>query len=93
MHRLLEQGLHLKSSSRQWLRRDFSFWLYLSLQMQMMGSLAPFNVCMRSATPPLSPADMPSTSSMIRHICITATSEHIIVTDSSTIPQHLNRPH
>lgn len=63
------QGADLKSSSRQWLRRDFSFWLYLSLQMQMMGSLAPFRVWMRSATPPLSPADMPSTSSMIRHIC------------------------
>lgn len=64
-----KEDAHLKSSSRQWLRRDFSFWLYLSLQMQMMGSFAVFMVWMRSATPPLSPADMPSTSSMIRHSC------------------------
>ena len=37
--------------------------------MQMMGTLLPLMVLIRSATPPLSPADMPSTSSMIRQIC------------------------
>ncbi len=30
--------MHLNSSSRQWLRSDLSFWLYLSLQMQMIGT-------------------------------------------------------
>ena len=62
-------GPHRNSSSRQELRSDLSFWLYLSLQMAMMGSFAALMVAIRSATPPRSPADMPSTSSMIRHSC------------------------
>lgn len=43
------------SSSRQWLRRLLSFWLYLSLQMQMMGILLRLMVSIRSWTPPRSP--------------------------------------
>mmetsp|Transcript_21104 Transcript_21104/g.35958 ORF Transcript_21104/g.35958 Transcript_21104/m.35958 type:complete len:303 (-) Transcript_21104:85-993(-) len=66
MRLVIWSGLGLwKSSSRQWFFRDLSFWQYLSLQMQMMGILDLWMVWMRSVTPPLSPPDMPSTSSMM----------------------------
>mmetsp|Transcript_13308 Transcript_13308/g.33233 ORF Transcript_13308/g.33233 Transcript_13308/m.33233 type:complete len:304 (-) Transcript_13308:639-1550(-) len=48
----------------QWLRRLFSFWLYLSLQMHMIGILLLLIMSITSATPPRSALpDMPSTSS------------------------------
>ena len=56
----------LKSNSTVWLRSDLSFCEYLSLQMQMIGTLDDLIVRMRSATPPRSPPAMPSTSSMMR---------------------------
>mmetsp|Transcript_17673 Transcript_17673/g.29690 ORF Transcript_17673/g.29690 Transcript_17673/m.29690 type:complete len:360 (-) Transcript_17673:973-2052(-) len=56
----------LNLRSRQWLISAFTFVLYWSLQMQMMGILLILMVSIRSAMPPRSPfPDMPSTSSMI----------------------------
>lgn len=46
---------HLKSSSRVCDLRLFSFWQYLSLAMQMMGTLDALMVEIRSDTPPRSP--------------------------------------
>mmetsp|Transcript_5132 Transcript_5132/g.17912 ORF Transcript_5132/g.17912 Transcript_5132/m.17912 type:complete len:209 (-) Transcript_5132:395-1021(-) len=57
----------VKGISVTWLRRLLSFWLYTSLHMHTMGTFVPLMVSMRSATPPRSPADMPSTSSITRH--------------------------
>mmetsp|Transcript_8138 Transcript_8138/g.25068 ORF Transcript_8138/g.25068 Transcript_8138/m.25068 type:complete len:384 (+) Transcript_8138:2316-3467(+) len=61
-----------KAMSTQWPCSERSFMLYLSLQMQMMGILLMPMVLMRSATPPRSPADMPSTSSMMSSVLVTS---------------------
>jgi hypothetical protein len=63
-------GQHIGCSTEQVLTCDLrlrSFWLYLSLQMQMMGMRLILMVWIRSATPPRSPPAHGSSSSRHRH--------------------------
>ena len=83
----------LNSRSKQQFTRLFSFWLYRSLQMQIIGILEILMLAIRSAIPPLSPADIPSTSSIISTVfgCFDLQLQQLTLAEISTnhISMHL----